>query len=124
MARKTKKWKKLQRRLEAFEAGNGGNGNGNGWGAGGAGGAGMTGGNGLLGGLGSLLPSRRSEQLLLGIALGAAGAWVLSDAELRGRIMKGAMRLYAGVAAGMEEMKEQVEDLKAELAAEQAGPAA
>jgi len=117
VARKTKKWKKLQRRLEAFEAGNGQNGRYRG-------GAGMTGGNGLFGGLGGLLPSRRSEQLLLGIALGAAGAWVLSDAELRGRIMKGAMRLYAGVAAGMEEMKEQAEDLKAELAAEQAGPAA
>ena len=116
MARKTKKWKKLQRRLEAFEAGNGGNGQG----------GGMAGGNGLLGGLGGLgglLPSRRSEQFLLGLALGAAGAWVLSDAELRGKIMKGAMRLYAGVAAGMEEMKEQAEDLKAELAAEQAGPA-
>ncbi len=116
MARKTKKWKKLQRRLKAFEAGNG---SGNGWGP-----AGMAGGNGLLAGLGGLLPSRRSEQLLLGLALGAAGAWVLSDAELRGKIMKGAMRIYAGMAAGMEEMKEQVEDLKAELAAEQAGPVA
>lgn len=113
MARKTKKWKKLQRRLKAFDAG----GNGRGGGA-------MAGGNGLLGGLGGLLPSRRSEQLLLGLALGAAGAWVLSDAELRGRIMKAAMRLYAGMAAGLEEMKEQAEDLKAELAAEQAGPIA
>ncbi|WP_333824571.1 YtxH domain-containing protein [Pinisolibacter sp.] len=116
MARKTKKWKKLQRRLKAFEGRLGGNGNG--WGAG------MNGGNGLLAGLGGLLPSRRSEQLLLGLALGAAGAWVLSDAELRGKIMKGAMRLYAGMAAGLEEMKEQAEDLKAELAAEQAGPIA
>ncbi len=116
MARKNKKWKKLQRRMRAFEGGLGGNGNG--WGAG------MAGGNGLLGGLGGLLPSRRSEQLLLGLALGAAGAWVLSDAELRGKIMKGAMRLYAGMAAGLEEMKEQAEDLKAELAAEQAGPIA
>ena len=113
MARKTKKWKKLQRRLEAFDAG--GNGRG---------GAAMAGGTGLLGGLGGLLPSRRSEQLLLGLALGAAGAWVLSDAELRGRIMKAAMRLYAGMAAGLEEMKEQAEDLKAELEAEQAGPIA
>ena len=116
MARKTKKWKKLQRRLKAFEAGNG---SGNGWGP-----AGTADGNGLLGGLASLLPSRRSEQFLLGLALGATGAWVLSDAELRGKIMKGAMRVYAGMAAGMEEMKEQVEDLKAELAAEQVGPAA
>ncbi len=117
MARKNKKWKKLQRRLAASEIGTAG-GFGNGWNP-----AGLASGGSLLGGLSGLLPSRRSEQFLLGLALGAAGAWLLSDAELRGKIMKGAMRLYGGMAAGVEEMKEQMEDLKAELAAEQAGPA-
>lgn len=106
MARKHRKLKKLQRRLAAVEV------------AGGA--PAVTPGGGFLSGLTGLLPPGRNEQFLVGLALGAAGAWVLSDAELRGKIMKSAIRLWAGMAAGVEEMKEQAEDIKAELAAEQA----
>ncbi|MFT3663429.1 hypothetical protein [Piscinibacter sp.] len=82
---------------------------GNGWGNGNPDAASRPG---LLGSLGS------TEQFLLGAAVGAAAAWVLSDAELRGRLLKAGMRLYAGVAGGFEEMKEQMADLKAEVEVE------
>ncbi|PKU24754.1 hypothetical protein [Telmatospirillum siberiense] len=78
----------------------------------------QTAGQGLFAGL---LPSRRSEQFLLGALLGAAAAYVLSDEDLRGKLIKGGLRLYSGLAGGFEEMKEQVADLKAEMAAEQSG---
>lgn len=61
--------------------------------------------------------SRTTEQFLLGALLGAAATYVLSDEELRGKIVKGAMKLYSGVAGGFEELKEQIADLKAEAEA-------
>jgi len=64
--------------------------------------------------------SRQTEQFLLGALLGAAAAYVLSDEALRSKIVKGAMKLYAGVAGGLEEFKEQMADLKAEAEAEHA----
>lgn len=78
----------------------------------------QTAGQGLFAGL---LPSGRKEQFLLGALLGAAAAYVLSDEELRGKLIKAGLRLYTGMAGGLEEMKEQVADLKAEVAAEQSG---
>jgi hypothetical protein len=102
VAKKNKKLKKLKKQLRAMNAGM------------------PAGSGGLMAGLGRLLPSRRSDQFLLGLALGAAGAYVLSDEALRGRIIKSWMKLYAGMASGVEEMKEQMEDIKAEMAAEQA----
>ncbi len=80
----------------------------------------MTTGNqrGLLGGLSKLLPSRRSEQFLLGAVIGAAAAYVLSDDELRGKLMKSGIKLYASLASGYEEFKEQMADLNAEVEAE------
>ena len=71
--------------------------------------------------LASILPSGRSEQFLLGAAIGAVAAYVLSDEALRGKLMKAGLRLYGEMAGGLEEMKEQVADLKAELAAERSG---
>lgn len=109
MAKRTKKaLKKQQRMLQAAMAANGG-----------AMGTGQ--GQGLLGGLAGLLPSRGSDRFLIGVVIGAAAAYVLSDEELRGRIMKSGMKLYAGLAGGLAEMKEQAADLQAELEAEQAG---
>jgi hypothetical protein len=63
----------------------------------------------------------RNEQFLLGALVGAGAAWILSDEELRGRIMKAGMKLYAGLVGGFEEMKEQMADIRAELEAEQHG---
>ena len=109
MARKNKKLKKSQKRmLRQWEAqqmmmmqqqGNGG----------------------LLGGLSSLLPKGRTEQFLVGALVGAAAAWVLSDEELRGKLMKSGLKAWAGLTGSLEEMKEQMADMQAELAAEQAG---
>lgn len=85
----------------------------------------MDGGNapspGMMGGLAGLLPSRRSEQFLLGALIGAAATYVLSDEALRGKLIKSGLRLYSGLVGGIEEMKEQVADLKAEAMAEQSG---
>lgn len=76
---------------------------------------------GLLSGLGGLLPSGRTEQFLLGALIGAAGAYVLADEEIRGKLIRAGLKLYSGLAGGIEEVKEQVADLKAELEAEQSG---
>ncbi len=80
-------------------------------------------GAGLFGGLSNLLPSRRSEQFLLGAAVGLGVTYVLSDDELRGKLIKSAIKLYAGLAGGIAEVKEQVADIQAEIAAEQSGAA-
>lgn len=79
--------------------------------------------NGLMQQLPAFLRTGNSEQFLIGALVGAAAAWVLTDEELRGKILKSAMKLYAGVAGGFEEMKEQMADLKAEVDAERHGDA-
>lgn len=121
-----KKLKKAYRRAlkNGFDAEDSGAAYGQGYGqsAGLAGGANSPLNAGFLSGLG--LPagfgSRQTEQFLLGALLGAAATYVLSDEALRARIVKGAMKLYAGVAGGFEEIKEQMADLKAEAEAERA----
>ncbi len=65
-----------------------------------------------------LMKSRQSEQFLLGALVGAAAAYVLSDEELRGKLVKTGIKLYSNVVGSFEEMKEQVADLKAEVEAE------
>lgn len=83
--------------------------------------AGQAQNQGFLGGLGSLLPAGRTEQFLLGLALGGVAAYVLSDEEIRGKLFKGAIKAYAGLAGSLAEMKEQMADLQAEVQAEQNG---
>lgn len=78
---------------------------------------------GLLHAMPGLLKSRQYDQFLLGAAIGAAAAYVLSDEELRGKLLKTGMKLYAGMLGGVEEFKEQMADLKAEVEAEQHGGA-
>ncbi len=77
----------------------------------------------LLQGLPAMLRSRHTEQFLLGALIGAAAAWVLADEELRGKLVKAGIKLYAGVAGGLEEMKEQMADIRAEVEAERHGGA-
>ncbi|PWC44242.1 YtxH domain-containing protein [Azospirillum sp. TSO22-1] len=105
---KAKKWKKRQRQLEAMMAANG------------AATAQPQQGQSLMAGLSRLLPGRPSEQFLVGALIGAAAAYVLSDEELRGKLIKSGLSLYGTLAGGLAEMKEQVADLQAELQAEQA----
>jgi hypothetical protein len=75
--------------------------------------------NSFLHGLQGLVGSRHTEQFILGALLGAAAVYVLGDEEMRAKLVKTAMKLYSGVAGGLEEIKEQMADIKAEVAAEQ-----
>lgn len=75
--------------------------------------------NGFLHNLQGLVGSRHTEQFILGALLGAAAVYVLGDEEMRAKLVKTAMKLYSGVAGGFEEIKEQMADIKAEVAAEQ-----
>jgi hypothetical protein len=78
-------------------------------------------GQGLLGGLARLLPGKPSDQFLVGALLGAASAYVLADDALRGKLIRTGLNLYSSFAGGLEEVKEQVADIKAEMAAQQNG---
>ena len=75
--------------------------------------------NGLFASLQSILPSHQSDQFLMGLLLGAAATYVLSDEEIRARLMKGGVKLFSNIAGSFEEMKEQLADVRAELEAEQ-----
>jgi hypothetical protein len=83
-------------------------------------GAGAPFGKGFLSNLG--LPrgfaSGQTEQFILGALLGGAAAYVLADEDLRNKLVKALMKLYAGLTGGIEEFKEQMADLKAEVEAE------
>lgn len=72
---------------------------------------------GLLGDLPAFLRGGDSSHFLLGAALGATAAWVLSDEELRGKLIRTGVRLYAGIAGNIEELREQMADIRAEVAA-------
>lgn len=116
MAKKSnKKAKKAQRRMAEWQAQNG-------W-AGGPGFGPQQQQGGLFGGLSRLLPKGRTEQFLVGALVGAAAAYVLSDEQLRGKLIKSGLQLYSGLMGGLEEMKEQAADIQAEMAAEQDGVA-
>ena len=75
---------------------------------------GATPANGIAGFLGGM---SQTQQFLLGLAVGGGLTYILSDEEIRGRIMKAGMKLYTDIAGGVEEMKEQMADLKAEMEA-------
>ena len=75
---------------------------------------------GLLHGFQGLLGSRQTEQFVLGALIGAAAVYVLGAEEIRNKLVKTGMKLYANVVGGFEEMKEQMADVRAEVEAEQA----
>ena len=72
---------------------------------------------GLFGNIGNWLRERPSEQFLLGAALGAAATYILSNDELRGRLLKGGIELYTNIAGGLAELREQAADIRAEVEA-------
>ena len=78
-------------------------------------------GQGLLGAIPGLSRLKPSEQFLVGALLGAGAAWVLSDEELRGKLLRAGMKLYGNLVGGFEEMKEQMADIRAEMEAGQYG---
>ncbi len=67
-------------------------------------------------GLAALTPG---QQLLAGVVIGAAAAYMFGDEQLRGKLIRAGMQLYTGLAGGFEEIKEQMADIQAEMAAEQ-----
>lgn len=87
-------------------------------------GSGMGAGNpamdgGVLHNLQGMMGSRNTEQFILGALIGAAAVYVLGDEEMRGKLVKTGMKLYASITGGVEELKEQMADIRAEVAAEQ-----
>jgi len=66
-------------------------------------------------GLAALTPA---QQLLAGVLIGAGVAYLLGDEKLRGKLLRAGMQLYTGLAGGFEEIKEQMADIQAEMAAE------
>ncbi|MDR1662205.1 MAG: hypothetical protein LBR95_07265 [Azoarcus sp.] len=74
--------------------------------------------SGFFSGLGAWLRERPSEQFLIGAAVGAAAVYILSNEELRAKILKGGIELYGSVAGGLAELREQLADIKAEVEAE------
>ncbi|MDR1890084.1 MAG: hypothetical protein LBQ81_12025 [Zoogloeaceae bacterium] len=76
---------------------------------------------GVFSSLAGVLPKKRRDQFLLGLALGAAAAYVLGNEEVRSRIIKAGINLYTGFAGGLEEIKEQFADIQAELDAQPPG---
>ncbi|GHT89828.1 hypothetical protein AGMMS49545_01240 [Betaproteobacteria bacterium] len=75
--------------------------------------------NGVFSSFANVLPKKGRDQFLLGLALGAAAAYVLGNEEVRARIIKAGIHLYTGLAGGLEEIKEQFADIQAELGAQQ-----
>ncbi|MBQ9579045.1 MAG: hypothetical protein IJR28_05895 [Ottowia sp.] len=69
------------------------------------------------------LGSPQAEQFIFGALLGGGAAYVLGDEEKRERVMQSAVRLYTGVLASVEEFREQLADIQAEVVAEQVGQA-
>lgn len=60
----------------------------------------------------------RHPDYLKGLLLGAGAALVLTNPAVQKVMVGGAVRLWAAVQGGIEEMKEQIEDVKAELSRE------
>ena len=75
---------------------------------------------GILAGVRQLLPDAPSEQFLVGLLIGAGATFVLSDEQLRRQIIRYAVQTYGNIVGGLEELKEQVADIRAEILAEQA----
>jgi hypothetical protein len=67
--------------------------------------------------LGNLLPKKKRDQFLLGLVLGAGVTWLLSNEEVRGRLMRAGTQFYSGLLGGFEEIKEQFADIQAEMSA-------
>jgi len=61
------------------------------------------------------------QQFLTGALLGAVVAYLLGDEAMRAKLIRAGVQLYSGIAGGVEEIKEQVADIQAEMAAGQGG---
>ncbi len=69
------------------------------------------------------LPENTSEQFLVGLMIGGGAAYLLSDETLRGQVIRYAMQTYGSITQSVEELKEQLTDIQAEIVAEDAAQA-
>ena len=60
------------------------------------------------------------ELFLVGMVIGGGAAYVLSDQTLRARVFRYAMQTYGNVTQSVAEVREQLADIQAEIATEQA----
>ncbi|ADK83922.1 hypothetical protein Deba_0550 [Desulfarculus baarsii DSM 2075] len=58
---------------------------------------------------------------LRGLLIGAGVALVLGNPAVQKAVVRGAMKLWAGLQYSIEEVKEQIEDVKAEMAVAKQG---
>ena len=77
-------------------------------------------GGGLLDDLRKVLPESTTEQLLLGVLLGAGAAYALSDEAVRRKIVRFAVGAYVDVAGALAGLREEIGDARAEILAERA----
>ncbi|MGE4292147.1 MAG: YtxH domain-containing protein [Desulfovibrio sp.] len=56
---------------------------------------------------------------LKGLALGAGVALLVTNPKVQQAVVSGAVRLWAAIQGGVEEIKEQIQDVKAELSREE-----
>ncbi|RWR05938.1 YtxH domain-containing protein [Sinirhodobacter populi] len=73
----------------------------------------------VLDALKSVLPETASGQLLLGVLIGGAVTYVMSDEELREKIIRQGVQAFGNAAGALAELKEQIADIQAEVMAEQ-----
>ncbi len=64
----------------------------------------------------------RDPCYLKGILLGAGVALVLANPQVQKALVRGAMKLWTGMQCAVEEVKEQIEDIKAEISLGKPGP--
>ena len=77
----------------------------------------------MLDGLRAVLPETASGQLLVGVLICGALTYVLSDEKLREKIIRQGVQGFSSLAGAMAELKEQIADIQAEVAAGQSGDA-
>ncbi|MNE86283.1 hypothetical protein D3C80_1833670 [compost metagenome] len=68
-----------------------------------------------------LLRAPLAHPLLLGFCVGAGAAWLLGDTQRRNHLIRRGLKLYDSLLGGLDELKEEVADLRAELDAERHG---
>jgi hypothetical protein len=59
-----------------------------------------------------------NNKFLVGLAVGGAVAWVLTNENTQKTIIKTGMKLFSKIGGGVEEFKEKIMDAKAEIEAE------
>ncbi|MEM7446191.1 MAG: YtxH domain-containing protein [Pseudomonadota bacterium] len=74
----------------------------------------------IMAGLRSILPDSTSGQLLVGVLIGGALTYLLSDEEVRKKIIRQGVLAFGNMAGAMAELQEQIADVQAEVEAERA----